>query len=71
MLYAIDMLQKTTTVGIPNRHFLAPRLDTRNVSVFAKPWIRQCRLLRGFTRRHEFITLNNSLLKSTTGCSSC
>ena len=71
MLYAFDTVQKTPAVGILIRHFLAPQRDTNNVSVFAKPLFRQCRMLRGFTRTPEFITLNDSLPKSTTGRSSC
>jgi hypothetical protein len=66
MLYAIDTLQKTHTIVILNRRFVDPRGDTSNVSVFVKPWTRQCRLLGGFTQSPEFITLKASLLKSMT-----
>lgn len=67
MLYAIDTLQKTNMVVILIKRFVAPRRDTSKVSVTAKPWTRLCRMLRGFKRRPEFVTLNASLLKSTTG----
>jgi hypothetical protein len=45
ILYAIDTLQKTPTVVILKESLVGPRRNTSNVSVFAKPWIRQCRLL--------------------------